>query len=163
MPRCHRHAQRRRSPAAWRRSAAPRNAPQKTMPGGPRSCCFRPAPSARSRSCAEPAQIEDCVWRWQERFAEPLGQEVIDQVVALTATELPDEATHCTGPAMAKAAGQHLLGVAHVEGARRVRAQAQGHRRPTLELYAVLTKGAETVIGRPLRISRPGAVTISGR
>jgi hypothetical protein len=47
-----------------------------------------------------------CVWRWQERFAEegstgccatrpgpsrvpPLGQEVIDRVVALTATEPP--------------------------------------------------------------------------
>jgi transposase len=62
-----------------------------------------------------------CVWRWQERFAAegvdgllrdktrpprvpPLGQEVIDQVVALTATEPPHEATHWTGAAMAKAA-----------------------------------------------------------
>src|SRR3954449_9940182 len=58
-----------------------------------------------------------CVWRWQERFAEagvvgllrdktrpprvkPLGQEVIDKVVALTtATEPPHEATHWTGAA----------------------------------------------------------------
>src|SRR6187401_3764402 len=57
-----------------------------------------------------------CVWRWQERFAEggvdsllrdktrpsrvkPLGQEVIDKVVALTATEPPHEATHWTGVA----------------------------------------------------------------
>ena len=56
-----------------------------------------------------------CVWRWQERFAEegvdgllrdktrpprvaPLGQEVIDRVVALTATEPPHEATHWTAP-----------------------------------------------------------------
>jgi transposase len=63
-----------------------------------------------------------CVWRWQERFAAegvdgllrdktrpprvpPLGQEVIDQVVALTATEPPHEATHWTGAAMAKAVG----------------------------------------------------------
>jgi len=61
-----------------------------------------------------------CVWRWQERFAEagvdgllrdrtrpsrlpPLGQEVIDRVVALTATEPPHEATHWTAAAMAKA------------------------------------------------------------
>jgi transposase len=63
-----------------------------------------------------------CVWRWQERFAEqgvegllrdktrpsrvsPLGQEVIDRVVALTATEPPHEATHWTAAAMAKASG----------------------------------------------------------
>src|SRR5829696_7575013 len=55
-----------------------------------------------------------CVWRWQERFAQervegllrdktrpsrvpPLGQEVIDRVVALTGTEPPHEATHRTG------------------------------------------------------------------
>lgn len=61
-----------------------------------------------------------CVWRWQERFAEagvdgllrdktrpsrvpPLGQEVIDRVVALTAVEPPHEATHWTAAAMAKA------------------------------------------------------------
>ena len=52
-----------------------------------------------------------CVWRWQERFAEegvdgllhdktrpsrvrPLGQEVIDKVVALTAREPPTLAQH---------------------------------------------------------------------
>src|SRR6185369_13403828 len=33
----------------------------------------------------------------------PLGQEVIDKVVALTATEPPHEATHWTGLAMATA------------------------------------------------------------
>ena len=66
-----------------------------------------------------------CVWRWQERFAEagvdgllrdktrpsrvpPLGQEVIDKVVALTATEPQDEATHWTAAAMAKAVGISL-------------------------------------------------------
>jgi len=63
-----------------------------------------------------------CVWRWQERFAQegvdgllrdktrpsrvkPLRQEVIDKVVALTATEPPHEATHWTAAAMAEAVG----------------------------------------------------------
>jgi transposase len=63
-----------------------------------------------------------CVWRWQERFAAegvdgllrdktrpsrlpPLPQEVIDKVLALTATEPPHEATHWTSIAMAKAVG----------------------------------------------------------
>ncbi len=65
---------------------------------------------------------ETCVWRWQERFAAegvdgllrdktrpsrlpPLPQEVIDKVLALTATEPPHEATHWTSIAMAKAVG----------------------------------------------------------
>jgi transposase len=68
------------------------------------------------------AKSKTCVWRWQERFAEegvegllrdqtrpsrvpPLGQEIIDRVVALTATEPPHEATHWTSAAMAKAVG----------------------------------------------------------
>ena len=72
-----------------------------------------------------------CVWRWQERFAEagvagllrdktrpsrlkPLGQEVIDKVVALTATEPPHEATHWTGAAMAKAAGISVSSVQRI-------------------------------------------------
>jgi transposase len=63
-----------------------------------------------------------CVWRWQERFAAegvdgllrdktrpsrlpPLPQEVIDKVLALTATEPPHEATHWTSIGMAKAVG----------------------------------------------------------
>src|SRR5215216_3144273 len=71
-----------------------------------------------------------CVWRWQERFAEagvdgllrdktrpsrvpPLGQEVIDRVVALTATEPPHEATHWTA-AMAKAVGISLSSVQRI-------------------------------------------------
>ena len=72
-----------------------------------------------------------CVWRWQERFAAegvdgllrdktrpprvpPLGQEVIDQVVALTATEPPHEATHWTGAAMAKAVGVSVSSVQRI-------------------------------------------------
>src|SRR5215208_613417 len=72
-----------------------------------------------------------CVWRWQERFAgegvdgllrdktrpsrvAPLGQEVIDKVVALTATEPPHEATHWTGAAMAKAVGISVSSVQRI-------------------------------------------------
>ena len=62
------------------------------------------------------------VWRWQQRFAEsgvegllrdktrkpgkaPLAAETTAQVVALTCTEPPHQATHWTGRAMAKAIG----------------------------------------------------------
>ena len=72
-----------------------------------------------------------CVWRWQERFAEtgvdgllrdktrpsrvpPLGQEVIDKVVALTATEPPHEASHWTAAAMAKAAAISVSSVQRI-------------------------------------------------
>src|SRR5215207_6483250 len=72
-----------------------------------------------------------CVWRWQERFAQekvegllrdktrpsrvpPLGQEVIDRVVALTGTEPPHEATHWTGAAMARAAGLSISSVQRI-------------------------------------------------
>jgi transposase len=72
-----------------------------------------------------------CVWRWQERFAEagvagllrdktrppriaPLAQEVIDKVVALTATEPLHEASHWTGAAMAKAAGISVSSVQRI-------------------------------------------------
>src|SRR5215213_6530234 len=72
-----------------------------------------------------------CVWRWQERFVQegvdgllrdktrpsrvkPLGQEVIDKVVALTATEPPHEATHWTAAAMAKAVGISLSSVQRI-------------------------------------------------
>jgi transposase len=71
------------------------------------------------------------VWRWQERFAEdgvegllrdktrpsrvpPLGQAVIDKVVALTATEPPHEATHWTAAALAKAVGISLSSVQRI-------------------------------------------------
>ena len=63
-----------------------------------------------------------CVWRWQERFMRegvagllhdktrkpglpPLPSALVDRVVELTLAELPGEATHWTGRAMAKAAG----------------------------------------------------------
>jgi transposase len=72
-----------------------------------------------------------CVWRWQERFADegvdgllrdktrpsrvkPLGQETIDKVVALTATEPPREATHWTAAAMAKATGISVSSVQRI-------------------------------------------------
>jgi transposase len=72
-----------------------------------------------------------CVWRWQQRFAEegvegllhdktrpsrikPLGQEVIDRVVALTATEPPHQATHWTSAAMAKAVGISVSSVQRI-------------------------------------------------
>ena len=72
-----------------------------------------------------------CVWRWQERFAiegvegllrdktrpsrvPPLGQELIDKVVALTAAEPPDEATHWTAAAMAKAVGISVSSVQRI-------------------------------------------------
>src|SRR5919112_58258 len=72
-----------------------------------------------------------CVWRWQERFAEagvdgllrdktrpsrvpPLGQEIIDRVVALTATEPPHEATHWTAAAMAKTVGMSVSSVQRI-------------------------------------------------
>ena len=72
-----------------------------------------------------------CVWRWQQRFAEegvdgllrdktrrpgkpPIAAETVARVVALTCTDPPDEATHWTGRAMAKAAGISLRGAAHL-------------------------------------------------
>src|SRR3954453_4995477 len=72
-----------------------------------------------------------CVWRWQERFAAegvdgllrdktrpsrvpPLGQEVIDKVVALTATEPQDEGTHWTAARMAKNVGISVSSVQRV-------------------------------------------------
>ena len=72
-----------------------------------------------------------CVWRWQERFMEesvagllrdktrpsrvkPLDQEVIDEVVALTATAPPHEATHWTSVAMAKATGISVSSVQRI-------------------------------------------------
>ena len=44
----------------------------------------------------------------------PLGQEVIDKVVALTATEPPHEATHWTAAAMAKAVGISVSSVQRI-------------------------------------------------
>src|SRR5438045_9364290 len=65
------------------------------------------------------------VWRWQQRFAEsgvegllrdetckpgkaPLAAETTAQVVALTCTEPPHKATHCTGRAMTTPTGNSV-------------------------------------------------------
>jgi transposase len=77
----------------------------------------RVAEVARRAGVGRPA-----VWRWQRRFAEagvdgllrdasrkpgkaPLGDAVVQRVVALTCAEPPGEATHWTGRAMARATG----------------------------------------------------------
>ena len=77
------------------------------------------------------AKSKTCVWRWQERFMQegvdglcrdktrpsrvaPLKQDVIDRVVALTATEPPHEATHWTAAAMAKAVGLSVSSVQRI-------------------------------------------------
>lgn len=78
-----------------------------------------------------------CVWRWQERFAKegvdgllcdktrpsriaPLAQSVIDEVVALTASDPPHEATHWTSGAMAKLAGISASSVQRIWRAHRL-------------------------------------------
>lgn len=88
-----------------------------------------------------------CVWRWPERFAEesvdgllcaktrpsrvkPLGQEVINKVVALTAIEPPHEATHWTGAAMAEAAAISVSSVQRIW-------RAHGWRRTASALQAL--------------------------
>ncbi len=72
-----------------------------------------------------------CVWRWQERFMEegfegllrdktrpsriaPLGSDVAEQVVALTLTDPPTEATHWTGAMMAEAIGISVSSVQRI-------------------------------------------------
>ena len=72
-----------------------------------------------------------CVWRWQERFAEegyegllrdktrpsripPLGLNVSERVVALTATDPPAEATHWTGAMMAEQTGISVSSVQRI-------------------------------------------------
>jgi transposase len=76
-----------------------------------------------------------CVWRWQERFAEegfegllrdktrpsripPLGSDVSEQVVALTLTDPPAEATHWSGAMMAKRTGISVSSVHRIWRAR---------------------------------------------
>ena len=71
------------------------------------------------------------VWRWQRRFAEagvegvlrdatrkpgraPLGDVMVQRVVALTCAEPPGEATHWTGRAMAQATGISLRSVQRI-------------------------------------------------
>jgi transposase len=71
------------------------------------------------------------VWRWQERFMHagvdgllrdktrppripPLAQAVIDRVVALTSADPPEETTHWTAAAMAKATGISVSSVQRI-------------------------------------------------
>src|SRR6201997_1207501 len=71
------------------------------------------------------------VWRWQQRFAEsgvdgllrdktrkpgkpPIAAEITAQVVALTRSKPPQQATHWTGRAMAKAIGISLGSVQRI-------------------------------------------------
>src|ERR671929_410778 len=86
------------------------------------------------------------VWRWQRRFAEegvdgllrdktrrpgkaPLGDALVRRVVALTCAEPPGETTHCTGRAMAAAAGVSLRSVQRIWAAHKL----QPHRVRTFE------------------------------
>jgi len=79
----------------------------------------------------ETGKSKTCVWRWQERFAEagvagllrdrtrpsriePLAQEQVEQVVALTLEPPPHEATHWTGEAMARASGLSISSVQRI-------------------------------------------------
>jgi transposase len=81
---------------------------------------------ARRAAVGRPA-----VWRWQRRFAEvgvdgllrdatrrpgkaPLGEAMVNRVVALTCAEPPGEATHWTGRAMARAVGIALRSVQRI-------------------------------------------------
>ena len=76
-------------------------------------------------------------WRWQQRFAEagvegllrdrtrkpgkpPIAADKAAQVVALTCTEPPHQATHWTGRAMAKAMGLSLRSVQRIWQAHRL-------------------------------------------
>jgi transposase len=91
--------------------------------------------SADRQSVAEVARDagvgRPAVWRWQRRFAEagvegllrdatrkpgkaPLGEATVRQVVALTCTEPPGEATHWTGRAMAETVAISLRSVQRI-------------------------------------------------
>ncbi len=87
---------------------------------------------ARRAAAGRPA-----VWRWQRRFAEAgvdgllrdatrkpgkprLDDATVQRVVALTCAEVPGEATHWTGRAMAKTAGISLRSVQRIWGAHRL-------------------------------------------
>jgi transposase len=79
----------------------------------------------------ETGKSKTCVWRWQERFMEegvagllrdktrpsriaPLAQAKVDEILALTKKPPAHEATHWTGPAMAKAVGVSVSSVQRV-------------------------------------------------
>jgi transposase len=84
------------------------------------------------------------VWRWQQRFAEsgvegllrdktrkpgkaPLAAETTAQVLALTCTEPPHQATHWTGRAMAKAIGISVGSVQRIWRAHQTAAAPAAH------------------------------------
>ena len=96
---------------------------------------------ARRAGVSRPA-----VWRWRQRFGEegvegllrdktrkpgraPLCAEVVAEVLALTCSEPPDEVTHWTGRAMAKAVGVSLRAVQRLWDAHRL----QPHRLRTFK------------------------------
>jgi transposase len=79
----------------------------------------------------ETGKSKTCVWRWQDRYMAdgvdglvrdktrppriaPLGQTVIDRVVALTNTDPPHEATHWTAGTMAAAVGISVSSVQRI-------------------------------------------------
>src|SRR5947208_8443356 len=93
---------------------------------------------ARRAGISRPA-----VWRWQQRFAEagvdgllrdktrkpgkaPIAAETIARVVALTCADPPQEASHWTGRAMAKAADISLRSVQRIWAAHRLQPHRVG-------------------------------------
>ena len=97
--------------------------------------------TARRAGVSRPA-----VWRWQARYAEagvegllrdktrkpgraPLSAKVVARVLELTCSDPPDEATHWTGRAMAKAVGVSLRAVQRLWEAHRL----QPHRLRTFK------------------------------
>src|SRR5512135_3161470 len=86
----------------------------------------------------ETGKSKTCVWRWRERFMaegvgglvhdktrpsriRPLGQAILDRVIALTNTKPPYEATHWTAGAMAEAVGVSASSVQRIWRAHQLR------------------------------------------
>src|SRR5512135_3411821 len=86
----------------------------------------------------ETGKSKTCVWRWRERFMaegvgglvhdktrpsriRPLGQAILDRVIALTNTKPPHEATHGTAGAMAEAVGVSASSVQRIWRAHQLR------------------------------------------
>jgi len=107
-----------------------RNAPQKHV-WRARIVLLSAAGVGTNAIMRETGKSKTCVWRWQERFAAagvdgllrdktrpsripPLDAAVVEQVVALTLTDPPAEATHWTGAMMAKATGISVSSVQRI-------------------------------------------------